>query len=240
MYLGIETRPDIAQAISVLSQFNKCHQRAHWIAAKRILRYLKGTMDLKLTYMKDDEKLKSYVDADWGNCIDDRRSYTGLTFILSGAAISWESRKQGTVALSSTVAEYMSLTDATKEAIHLIGFLEELEFSQLVSAEIFNDNQGAGELAANPVFHSRSKHIDLRHHFIREVLNNRPMIVIICSHRADDRRRSHETIGRPKTHLLYQGTGPLSRLKKRGGMGENFIGLKLRESVGDINSRQSL
>ena len=175
MYVAIGTRPDITHAVNSLSQFNGCHRKVHWIAAKRILRYLKGTIDLKLVYRKDNENLRGYVDADWGNCIVDRRFYTGSTFILSGAAISWESRKQRTVALSSIEAEYMSITDAAKEAIHLTKFLNELGFSQLANAELFNDNQGAGKLAENPIFHSRSKHIDIRHHFIRDVLATQPL-----------------------------------------------------------------
>lgn len=88
------------------------------------MRYLAGTSSHGLLYRRTGEQLVGYVDADWGNCSVDRRSYTGLTFILAGAAISWESRKQHTVALSSTKAEYMGLTDAAKEAIHLMGFLK--------------------------------------------------------------------------------------------------------------------
>lgn len=175
MYLAVGTRPDIAYAVSALSQFNSCHNHSHWIAAKRILRYLKGTTDLSLIYCKDEEEIKGYVDADWGGCIIDRRSYTGYTFILSGASISWESRKQRTVALSSTEAEYMALTCAAKEAIHLIGFMNELGFRELAKVVIFNDNQSAEKLAANPVFHARSKHIDIKHHFVREALKRHPI-----------------------------------------------------------------
>lgn len=175
MYLAIGTRPDIAYTVGMLSQFNSCHNKSHWITAKRTLRYLKGTINLNLVFRKDNEKLTGFVDADWGGCVIDRRSYTGSTFILSGASVSWESKKQRTVALSSTEAEYMALTNAAKEAIHLIGFLRELGFSNIGRVDIFNDNQGAAHLAANPVYHARSKHIDIRHHFIREVLNNHPI-----------------------------------------------------------------
>jgi hypothetical protein len=96
------------------------------------------------------------------NCEIDRRSYTGSTFILSGAAFSWESRKQRTVALSSTEAEYMALSDASKEAVFLIGYLKELGFQSLANVVVFNDNQGAGKLTENSVYHARSKHIDVR------------------------------------------------------------------------------
>ncbi|XP_033212161.1 secreted RxLR effector protein 161-like [Belonocnema kinseyi] len=105
MYLAIGKRPDIVHAVSALSQFNARPNKAPSIAAKRILRYLKGTINLKLVDKRDEEHLNGYVYADWANCIIDKRSYTGLVFILSGAAISWESQKQQTVALSSTEAE---------------------------------------------------------------------------------------------------------------------------------------
>ncbi|XP_043481615.1 secreted RxLR effector protein 161-like [Leptopilina heterotoma] len=181
MYIAIGTRPDIAHSVNMLSQYNNSYERIHWVAAKRVLRYLKGTMDLKLIYKKDDSHLKGYVDSDWGNCTIDRKSFTGSVFIMGGAAISWESKKQRTVALSSTEAEYMALTHASKEAIHLIAFLNQLRLPKFASVELFNDNQSAGKLAVNPVFHSRSKHIDIKHHFIRETLNNHPIKLVYLS-----------------------------------------------------------
>jgi len=161
MYVALGTRPDIAHALSMLGQFNSCYGKDHWMAAKRVLRYLKRTINHQLVYRKDDLQLRGFVDADWGNCTLDR-SYTGSAFVLSGAAITWESSKQRTVALSSTEAEYMGITDAAKEALHLIGFLSELGSDNLTHVAIYNDNQGAKLLASNPVFHSRSKHIDIR------------------------------------------------------------------------------
>ncbi|XP_077277091.1 uncharacterized protein LOC143905509 isoform X1 [Temnothorax americanus] len=175
MYLALGTRPDIAHAVSVLSQFNSCHEKKHWTAAKHVLRYLKNTINLALCFERTNKGLTGYVDADWSNCAMDRRSYTGTAFILAGGAIFWESRKQRTVALSSTEAEYMGLTDAAKEAVYLINFLKELGLEKLTNVNLYNDNQGARELAHNPVYHGRSKHIDIRHHFIREVLNEHPV-----------------------------------------------------------------
>ena len=122
LYVVIGTRPDITHAVNTLSQFNGCHRKVHWTAAKRILRYLEGTIDLKRVYKKENENLRGYVYANLGNCIVDRRYYTGSTFIFSGAAILWESRKQRTVTVTSTEAEYMSITDAAKETIHLMEF----------------------------------------------------------------------------------------------------------------------
>jgi hypothetical protein len=178
MYVAVGTRPDISHAVSVLSQFSNCYRKKHCTAAKRVLRYLKGTIDKKLIYRKNQDNLTCYVDADWANCEIDRRSYTGSTFILSGAAFSWESRKQRTVALSSTEAEYMALSDASKEAVFLIGYLKELGFQLLANVMVFNDNQGAGKLTENSVYHARSKHIDVRYHFIRDAVKKHPIKIL--------------------------------------------------------------
>jgi hypothetical protein len=128
---------------------------------------LKGSIDLCLTYKKTGKSVIGYVDSDWGNNEDDRKSYTGFAFIMSGGAIAWESRKQKTVALSSTEAEYMALSEGCKEAIFLQGLLEEL-FDVKESVILCNDNQGAERLTVNPMVNRRSKHIDIRHHFIRD------------------------------------------------------------------------
>jgi hypothetical protein len=178
MYVAVGTRPDVSHAVSVLSQFSNCYRKKHCTAAKRVLRYLKGTIDKKLIYRKNQDNLTCYVDADWVNCEIDRRSYTGSTFILSGAAFSWESRKQRTVALSSTEAEYMALSDASKEAVFLIGYLKELGFQSLANVVVFNDNQGAGKLTENSVYHARSKHIDVRYHFIRDAVKKHPIKIL--------------------------------------------------------------
>lgn len=107
-YLAVTMRSDISFAVSYLGQFNNCYGKEHWTAAKRVLRYLKGTRDL--VYGKDSKSIQGFVDADWRNCPEERRSYTGYLFKLFGNPISWDSRKQSTVALSSTEAEYMGLS----------------------------------------------------------------------------------------------------------------------------------
>lgn len=172
LYLSLATRPDIAHAASVLSQFNDCFNGNHWGAAKRVLRYLKGTSELGICYRSKDESLAGYVDADWGGSTDDRRSFTGYTFIMCGGAVAWDSRKQRTVALSTTEAEYMALSEAAKEAVHIQRFLLELGAIEVGPTKLFNDNVSAQKLATNPVFHARTKHIDIRHHFVREVVES--------------------------------------------------------------------
>ena len=164
-------------AITALSQFSSNPGDIHWNAVKRVLRYLKATCDYKLTYgpnrSANGPGLFGFCDADWGNSVDDRKSVTGYAFIMYGGAVSWNTRKQPTVALSSMEAEYMAATEATKEAIWLRTFMIELGMDVSGETFILCDNQGAMELAKNPGYHSRSKHIDIRHHFIREAVENK-------------------------------------------------------------------
>jgi len=124
-YLATYTRPDISYAVSYLGQFNNCFGEPHWKAVKRILKYLKGTKDVGLVYRPDSKPLVGYVDSDWGNCHLDRRSHSGFIFLLSGCAVTWDSKKQKTVALSSCEAEYMALTKGAKAAVFLQRFLIE-------------------------------------------------------------------------------------------------------------------
>lgn len=133
MYLSVMTRPDISYAVSYLSQFNNCYDEAHWKAAKRIPRYLQGTMAFCLKFEKDKAfELVGYVDADWANSTVDRKSYTGFCFTLSGGVISWGTSKQKTVALSSTEAEYMGLAEGAKQAMYLKNLLSEITGSKIV------------------------------------------------------------------------------------------------------------
>lgn len=175
-YLSVGTRPDIAHTVSYLGQFNDCHGEVHWKAAKRVLRYLKGTSHMGLVFGHFDEPPVMYTDADWGGCNVDRKSYTGYAFVVGGAAVSWDSKKQQTVALSSTEAEYMALSEATKDAIYMRKLLESFGIN-LKSVTLKNDNLGAQKLAVNPVYHARTKHIDIRHHFIRDAVKKKIMTV---------------------------------------------------------------
>lgn len=177
MYLAVCTRPDISYAVNSLSQFCGKFGKEHWLGAKRILRYLKGTIDYGLRYVSTGQQICGFVDADWAGCVKDRKSYTGYAFIMGNAATSWESRKQQTVALSSTEAEYMAIADSTKEAMHVQRFIGEATWTKPETITIFNDNQGSHQLAKNLVFHSRTKHIDVRHHFVRDAVKNENIIL---------------------------------------------------------------
>jgi hypothetical protein len=176
MYAMLGTRPDIAFAVASLSQFSSNPGQPHWMAVKHVLRYLHGTIDYKLTYGTTRRAnpcpqlpdFHGFCDSDWGADRDDRRSVTGYVFMLGGGAVSWQAKKQHTVALSSVEAEYMASTQATKEALWWRTFLSELGMPAGTTTVIHSDSQGSIALSKNPEHHARSKHIDIRHHFVRE------------------------------------------------------------------------
>lgn len=173
MYIALGTRPDIAFAVQHLSQFSSNPMPDHLTAAKQVLRYLKGTADVGLQYgpnTLDNLQLVGYTDADWAGDANDRKSVSGFVFLLGGNIISWGAKKQPTVALSSMEAEYMALSHATREAIWLRNELGELGIVQDGPTPVYVDNQGTIAFSKLQDFHGRSKHIDVRHHFVRECI----------------------------------------------------------------------
>jgi Reverse transcriptase (RNA-dependent DNA polymerase) len=170
------TRPDIACAVGQLSQFLNNPSSTHMHSAKRVLRYLQGTSTLGITYRPPPLRLQGYSDSDWAGDMDTRRSTTGYVVMLNNGAIAWKSRRQPTVALSTMESEYMALTEATMELKWVRTLLAGLGYSNGKSDDptnLFSDNQGAIALAKNPVSHSRAKHIDIRHHFVSEAIQDR-------------------------------------------------------------------
>ena len=176
MYAMLGTRPDFAFSVSVISRYNSNPDANHWQAVKRVFRYIKGSISLQLTFRGPLLPLNGYTDADWAGDHDTQRSTSGYVFNVGSGAISWSSKRQPTVALSSCEAEYMGQTQATKEAIWLkmlLAQLDNLASKQSLQAVIIHcDNQGALALAKNPQFHSRSKHIDIQWHYQRERLED--------------------------------------------------------------------
>jgi len=172
MYAMVGTRPDLAFPVSMVSQFMSRAGPSHWMAVKRIMRYLKGTMDLKLCLGGKEVSLRGYCDADWGGDANERRSTTGYVFFVGVGAISWNCKRQPTIALSTTEAEYMATSQCTKEAIWLRKLMADVGLVQDGATIIMCDNQGCIALAKNPTHHSRTKHIDIQHHFIREKLES--------------------------------------------------------------------
>ncbi|XP_047320527.1 uncharacterized mitochondrial protein AtMg00810-like [Impatiens glandulifera] len=166
----LNTRPDITHSVSLLSRFLNEPSQIHFAAAKRILRYLKGTKTQGIEFKKESEcKLVGYTDSDWEVLIDYRKSTSGYIFCLGSNVISWSSRKQKYVALSSAEAEYIACTDATCEVVWLQRILKDMKFEQCEPTIIHCDNMSAIAITKNPIFHARSKHIERRTHFIRDL-----------------------------------------------------------------------
>jgi hypothetical protein len=170
LYLMLGTRPDIAFAVTKLAQFAANPTRDHLDKALYICRYLVGTQDYRLTYDgAGGEGLNACTDSDWASDPNNRQSQSGYFVKLAGGLISWTSRAQKTIALSSTEAEYMALSDCSRQVVWMHTLLGELGY-RLQPIPICGDNQGSIFIASNPVTEKRSKHIDIRFHYIREVI----------------------------------------------------------------------
>jgi transposase InsO family protein len=168
MYLSVCTRPDISFATGSLARYMSNPTTVHWQAAKGVLRYLAGTSDLGITFGKSGSfDFRGYCDADYAGDIDTRRSTTGYVFTLNGGAISWQSKRQPTVAASTTEAEYMAAAAAVKEGLWLRKLLSDFSIN-IQPINILADNQSAIKILRNPISSLRSKHIDVIHHFARE------------------------------------------------------------------------
>lgn len=171
MYLTI-TRPDIAFAVNKLCQYSSAPRSSHLKAVYKVLQYIKGTVGQGLFYSAtSDLRLTGFADADWASCQDSRRSTTGFTMFLGSSLISWKSKKQPTVSRSSAEAEYRALALATCEMMWLVALLRDLQVTQLAIPVLFSDSTAAIYIATNPVFHERTKHIELDCHTVREKLD---------------------------------------------------------------------
>ena len=196
LWLALCSRPDISYTVGQVAKFNANPGPDHWKAVLRIFRYLKFTGPMGIVYRYSvshvdnqlvmfrsandlgglgNPVLSGYSDANFARDIDTRRSTSGFIFMLAGAPISWQSRAQATVALSSTEAEYIALAGAAQEAIWFLQVLREFKFAITAPVLIYEDNQSAIKLVENPVFHKKSKHVDIKYHFVRELVENRTL-----------------------------------------------------------------
>ncbi|GJY36937.1 retrovirus-related pol polyprotein from transposon TNT 1-94 [Tanacetum coccineum] len=167
---NIKLSSKLNYAVGVVSRYMAKPGREHWEAVKRILRYIKGTSDVALCYGESGLTVKGYVDSDYAGDLDGSKSTTGYVFTLSGGTVSWWFKKlaRSVVAMSTTTeAEYVATAQASKEAVWLKMLLEELGHEQ-EKITLFCDNQSALYLARNPTFHSKTKHIRVQYHFVRE------------------------------------------------------------------------
>ena len=169
MWAQVATRPDIAYALSVLARFQTNPGPAHWKAMLHLLAYLKGTLHYKITYQRGGNiDPIGFVDADYAGDIDMRRSTSGYVFTMASGPVSWSAKRQATVALSTTEAEYMALTRAAQQALWMFSFMSEVGLTRTFPAILHGDNAASIALTLNTKGHARAKHIDIRHHYIRE------------------------------------------------------------------------
>ncbi|OJT15351.1 Retrovirus-related Pol polyprotein from transposon TNT 1-94, partial [Trametes pubescens] len=179
MYASLGTRPDITYAVSILSRFSDNPGRIHWDAVRRVFRYLNGTKHLKLMYGTSDFDLVGYSDAD-GSMHEDRKAISGYAFLIDGGAVSWSSKCQELISLSTTESEYVAITHASKEALWLRSLIGQT-FAPFVDPITLNsDNQSAISLTRDNQYHSRTKHIDIRFHFIRWIIEDKKIHLIYC------------------------------------------------------------
>ncbi len=163
--------------------------KEHWSGVKRLLRYIKGTLNFGLKYSEserneeneDGDELYGYSDANWAGDVDSRRSTSGYVFKVGNCTVSWCSKKQASVTKSTTEAEYVALSQATQEAIWMRQLLSDIGCKSEQPTTLYEDNQGAIEISKNARFHNRTKHIDVRFHFIREKVVSKEVKVIYCS-----------------------------------------------------------
>jgi hypothetical protein len=172
MYAMIISRPDMSYAVCKASSYQAKPRASHWAALKRIFRYLKGTKSWGICYSGQPRimQLIGYSDSDFGGDLDCQKSRTGYVYLYGDSAISWASIQQGTVADSTTVAELYAMAMTSKEAYWLGSLLDTLHLPCSRPLSILCDNQGAIALVKNPVYHKRTKHVDLKYFFVREFL----------------------------------------------------------------------
>ena len=175
MYVMLCTRPDICFAVGMVSRYQSNPEPAHWVVVKRIFRYLRGTTDFALCFHRGDLRLKGYSDVDWTGDRDERKSTSGYAFILGSGVVSWCNKKQTCVALSTMESEYVVCAAVVQEVIWLKRFLQRLgittHFEEAVT--LYSDSTAALAYAKDPKYHGKSKHIEIKYHFIKDMVGVR-------------------------------------------------------------------
>ncbi|XP_021606554.1 uncharacterized mitochondrial protein AtMg00810-like [Manihot esculenta] len=196
MYLSA-SRPDIMHAVGLLSRFMHCASEEYLQAAKRVMRYIKGTIDFGVKYVCcPNFKLVGFSDSDWAGSVDDMKSTTGFCFNFGSGAINWCSRKQEIIAQSTAEAEFVAAAAATNHALWLRKILKDLNEEQVEPTSIFVDNQVAISISSNPVFHGKTKHFKIKFYFIREIQKEGEVLLVYC--RAEDQIADGFTKALPK------------------------------------------
>ena len=168
------SRPDIMHVVGMVGRFQAAPKQSHLLAVKRIFKYLKGTMSYGLWYPRNQNiQLLSYSDADWANCVDERKSTNGGAFFLGESLVSWLSKKQSSISLSTTEAEYIAAATCCTQILWMVQSLADLEVKYVEPIPIHCDNTSAISVSKNPVLHSRTIHIPIKYHFLREQVANK-------------------------------------------------------------------
>lgn len=200
MYTALETRPDIAFAVQSVSRYSTKFGRAHGNAVKRIFQYLKGTREFWMTYEHAKTELTGYADAN-GSMAEDWRAISGYAFIIHGGAVSWSAERQQIVSLSTTESEYVAATHAAKEVKWLRPLIQQLFNTEMSPTTLFSDNQSAIALAKDHQYHTRTKHIDVRFHFIRWIVEQGVLGLVYCP--TDDMIADALTKALPSTKVKH-------------------------------------
>ena len=179
--------PDIAFVVGELSRHNANPRKGHFRAAKRVVRYLKGTIEMGLIFGRESAErsprdpspygLVGYADSNFAGDPEDRKSVMGYCFFLNGAVVSWSSKKQRTVPTSTTEAEYIALGHAAREAVWIRRFINEMKLEVIEDLTLYGDNEMSIALTKNAESQHRTKHIDVQHHYIRELVNERELTI---------------------------------------------------------------
>jgi hypothetical protein len=168
------SRPNIMQAVGMVGRYQSSPKQSHLVAVTRIFKYLKGTMTYGLWYpINHNFQLTSYSDADWANCVDERKSTSGGEFFLGDSLVAWLSKKQGPISLSTTEAEYIVVATCCTQILWMIQTLADLKVTYTDPIPIHCDNTSAITVSKNPILHSKTKHIPIKYHFLREQVTNR-------------------------------------------------------------------
>lgn len=183
MYLTV-TRPDLMFGVSLISRFMVDPKESHWSATKRLLRYVKGTTEHGIFYRTGERNtsLIAYIDSNYAGDLHDGRKTSGLVLKIGSGAISWASKKQPIVSLSTTEAEYIAAASCACQCIWIRGILDQLgtEEQEATSTLILCDNSSTIQLSKNPVFHGKSKHIAVRFHFLRDLVRDEVVKLSYC------------------------------------------------------------
>ncbi|KAM1634488.1 hypothetical protein ACFXTN_011416 [Malus domestica] len=214
------TRPDIMFAASLLARFMHGPTRKHMGTAKRVLRYIQGTLDYGIAYEKGNEAmLIGYCDSDWSGSEDDMRSTSGYAFNLGSGVFSWASVKQSSVALSTAEAEYVSAAEATAQAIWLRFVLSDFGEEQVEPTTILCDNTSAIAITKNPVHHHKTRHINRRFHFIRDALQDGEIDLLYCKTEEQVADIFTKALSRDRFEFLRQKLGVISAQHLEGSVG---------------------